>query len=111
MAGRHTSARRALEARSVGRRLACGYVAAGLTLLTVVAVRASALEPWFWQSLMLLLPLVMSFRSALVYAYRHTPSALNWWLRPAPIAEREFTATWLVYAILFGAASLVVVIL
>lgn len=111
MAGRGKSARRAIEARSVGRKLACGYLAAGTALLAVAAVRAPALEAWFWRSLMLLLSLVVSFRSALVYAYQHTPSALNWWLRPTPIGEREFTTTWLVYAILFGAASLVVVFL
>ena len=50
--------------------------------------------------------LLVSLRSALVWSYRRHPSRLNWWLRPTPIAEREFQVTWLIYAVVFGASSL-----
>lgn len=95
---------------SIGRRLACGYLAAGIVVLAVLALRAPDVEAWLWRSLAFLMPLGVSLRSALVYAYRRRPSRLSWWLRPTPVVENEFAATWLVFAVLFGAASLVVVL-
>ena len=94
---------------SIGRKLAYGYAAAGFVLLAVLAVRASSAEAWFWRGLLLLLMLVISLRSALIWSYRRKPSRLNWWLRPS-IAEREFTVTWLIYAVVFGASALVVIL-
>lgn len=80
-----------------------------MLLLGALVLRSSDVEEWFWRSVATYVPLLLSFRSAVVYAYRKHPSRLNWWLRPTPGVEREFHATWLVYAVLFGAASLVVV--
>jgi hypothetical protein len=105
------STRPALESRSIGRKLAYGYATASVVLLGVLAWRSPSVEAWLWRSLMLLVPLVVSLRSALIYAYRKKPSALSWWLRPTAIVENEFAGTWLAYAVIFGAASLVVVFL
>jgi hypothetical protein len=91
---------------SIGRKLAYGYAAAGLVLLAILAVRAPTTEAWFSRALLLLLFLVVSLRSALVWAYRRNPSHLNWWLRPTP--TEEFTVMWLVYAVVFGAFSALV---
>jgi hypothetical protein len=93
---------------SIGRRLAYGYAAAGFVLLAVLAVRAPTAEAWFRRTPLLLLFLVVSLRSALVWSYRRNLSALNWWLQPTAIVENEFTVTWLVYAVAFGAASVLV---
>lgn len=105
------SKRLASRARSIGRRLAYGYAAAGLVLLTVLALRVDAFAGWMWGSLLILVFLVVSLRSALVFAYRKVPSKLSWWIRPTPVVEREFTVTWLVYAVFFGAASVLIVLL
>ncbi len=96
---------------SIGRKLAYGYAAAGIVLLAVLAVRAPTAEAWFWRALLLLMFLVVSLRSALVWSYRRKPSHLNWWLRPTPIAEREFTVSWLVYAVVFGASSVLMLLI
>jgi len=96
---------------SIGRKLAYGYLAASIVLLAVLALRSADVEEWLWRSLMLLVPLAISIRSALVYAHRKKLSNLSWWLRPAPIVEREFEVTWLVYAVVFGALSLLAVLL
>ena len=92
---------------SIGRKLAYGYAAAGVVLLAVLAVRAPTAEAWFWRALLVLMFLVVSLRSALVWSYRRNPSQLNWWLQPSP-SENEFTVTWLVYAVFFGASSVLV---
>ena len=105
------STRLASRARSIGRRLACGYAAAGVVLLTVLALRVDAFAGWMWGSLVILTSLVLSLRSALVFSYRKVPSKLSWWIRPTPVVEREFTVTWLVYAVFFGAASVLIVLL
>lgn len=89
---------------SIGRKLGYGYAAAGIVLLAVLAVRAPTAEAWFWRALLVLMFLLVSLRSALVWSYRRNPSDLNWWLRPSH-GENEFTVTWLVYAVFFGAAS------
>lgn len=105
------SKRRVLQAQALGRRIAQGYAAAAVLLLVVLALRAATVEAWLGRSLAAFLLLALSFRSALVYAYRRSPSALSWLLQPTPIAESEFTATWLVYAVAFGAASLALVLI
>ncbi len=104
------STRPSFETWSIGRKLACGYLAAGIVGLAVLAHREPVLEPWLWRSVALLLPFVVSLRSAIIYAYRKRPLRLSWWLRPSPAAEREFTIMWLVYALVFGAASLAVIL-
>ena len=96
---------------SIGRKLAYGYAAAGVVLLVVVALRAPTAEAWFGRALLILLFLGVSLRSALVWSYRRHPSRLNWWLQPAHIVEHEFTITWLIYAVVFGAASALVLLL
>ena len=96
---------------SIGRKIAYGYAAAGFLVLAILALRAPTAEAWFWRALLDLLFLVVSLRSALVWSYRRNPSRLNWWLQPAPIVEREFTVTWLVYAVVFGAFSVLVLFL
>ena len=96
---------------SIGRKLAYGYAAAGFILLVVLAVRAPTAEAWLWRALLVLMFLVVSLRSALVWSYRRNPSHLNWWLQPAPIVEHEFAITWLVYAVVFGAFSALVLLL
>ena len=95
----------AFETWSIGRKLAYAYAAACIVLLAVLALRAPTAEAWFWRTVLLLMFLVISLRSALVWAYRRKPSKLNWWLRPTPIVENEFTVTWLIYAVFFGASS------
>jgi hypothetical protein len=95
---------------SIGRKLAYGYAAAGFALLAGLAVRAPTAEAWFWRAILLLMFLVVSLRSALVWSYRRNPSHLNWWLRPTPIVEHEFTVTWLVYAVVFGTSSVLVLL-
>ena len=95
---------------SIGRKLAYGYAAAGFVLLVVLAVRAPTAEAWLWRALLVLMFLAVSLRSALVWSYRRNPSHLNWWLQPAPIVEHEFTVTWLVYAVVFGASSALVLL-
>jgi hypothetical protein len=95
---------------SIGRKLAYGYLAATIVLLAVMALRSNDVEEWLWRSVILLIPLVVSVRSALIYAYRKKPSKLDWWLRPGP-GERNFDVTWLFYAVLFGALSLVAVLM
>jgi hypothetical protein len=100
----------ASRARSVGTRLAYGYAAAGVVLLAILARRADTLAGWMWASLLVLVFLAVSLRSALVFTYRKTPSKLNGWIRPMP-HEKEFTATWLVYAVFFGAMSVLIVLL
>lgn len=99
----------ALATWSVARRISHGYALAGIILIVILAVRASALEPWLWRSLGLFVAFILSLRSALVYAYRHRPSKLNWWLRPG-FGENEFAITWLVYAVFFGACALLVAV-
>jgi hypothetical protein len=101
------SKRLASRARSVGRRIVYGYAAAGVVLLAVLALRVDAVTAWFWGALLVLASLAVSLRSALVYAHRKKPSSLNWWIRPTA-GEDEFAATWLVYAVFFGAAPVVV---
>jgi hypothetical protein len=95
---------------SIGRKLAYGYAAAGVVLLALLAVGASSAEAFFWRGLLLLMMLVISLRSALIWSYRRKPSLLNWWLRPSPIAERNFTVTWLIYAVVFGACAFGVIL-
>jgi hypothetical protein len=90
---------------SIGRKLAYGYATAAIVLLVILALRAPTAEAWFWRALLVVMFLVVSLRSALVWSYRREPSDLNWWLRPAPIVEHEFTVTWLVYAVVFAAFS------
>lgn len=92
---------------SIGRKLAFAYAAAGLVLLGVLALRAPTIEAWFWRAVMLLLFLLVSLRSALVWSYRRKPARLNWLLRPS-LTEREFTVMWLVYAVVFGGFSFLV---
>lgn len=87
------------------------YAAASLVLLAVLALRADAFAGWLWGSLLILIPLVVSLRSALVFAYRKVPAKLNWWLRPTPGVENEFTVSWLVYAVIFGALSVLPILL
>ena len=99
------------ESWSLGRKLAYGYAAAGILLLGVLAWRAPTAEAWFWRAVLLLMFLGVSLRSALVWVYRHEPLKLNWWLRPDAVVEREFTVTWLIYAAVFGAATVLVFIL
>ena len=103
-------ARPSFETWSTAQKLAYGYLAAGIAGLIVMALREPALEPWLWRSVALLLPFVVSLRSAVVYAYRKKPSRLNWWLRPSPVAEQEFTIMWLVYAVVFGAGAVAIVL-
>ena len=91
--------------------LAYGYAAAGFVLLVVLAVRAPTAEAWLSGALLVLMFLAVSLRSALVWSYRRNPSHLNWWLQPAPVVEREFTIMWLVYAVVFGAFSALVLLL
>lgn len=98
------------RARSIGRRLAYGYVSAGLVLLAVLALRADTFAGWMWASLLILMFLVISLRSALVFAYRKVPSKLSWWVRPTA-GETDLMAMWLVYAVVFGAMSVVIVLL
>ena len=100
----------ASRARRIGRRLAYGYATGGVVLLAVLALRVDALEGWLWRSLALLVFLATSLRAAVVFTYRKVPSKLDRWIRPMP-HEKEFTATWLVYAVLFGAMSVVIVLL
>lgn len=100
----------ASRARSVGRRLAYGYAAAGVVLPAVLALRADTFTGWMWASLLILVFLAISLRSALVFTYRKTPSKLDPWIRPMR-HEKEFTATWLVYALIFGAMSVLIVLL
>ena len=95
---------------SIGRKLTYGYLATTIVLLAVLALRSNDVEEWFWRSVMLLIPLVVSVRSALIYVYRKKPSKLDWWLRPGPF-ERNFDVTWLIYAVVFGALSLVAVLM
>ncbi len=97
--------------RDVGRRTAYGYAAAAVVLLAVLALRADAFEGWMWGSLMILMFLVVSLRSALVWVFRKRPSRLSWWFRPTPGVENEFTVAWLVYAVLFAALSVLPVLL
>lgn len=100
----------AFAALSIGRRLAYGYAAAGIVLLAVLAVRAPTAEAWFWRALLVLMSLVVSLRSALVWSYRRNPSHLNWWVQPG-LGENEFKVTWLVYAVFFAASSVLVLFL
>jgi hypothetical protein len=93
------------------RRLTYGYGVWAIVLLATIALQAPTLEAWFWRTVMVLMMLVVSLRSALAYAYRAQPSRLSWWLRPTLPAEREFTVTWLVYAVVFGAAPLAVLLI
>lgn len=95
---------------SIPRRLAYGYSAAYIVLLAILGVQAPTAEAWFWRALAILMFLVMSLRSALIWAYRRKPSKLNWWLRPAP-QERESPRGWLVYSVLFGVAPLFILLL
>lgn len=101
------SARRAIKTAHIARRLAYGYLTAGIVLLSALALKVPDLNAWLWLSLLTIMPLIISLRSALVWVYRKNRSQLNWWLRPAGITEREFDTTWLFYAVLFGAFSLV----
>ncbi len=80
-------------------------------MLAALVLKSSDVEEWFWRSVMTYLPLIVSFRSAMVYVHRKHPSQLTWWLRPTPVVEREFDTTWLVYAVLFGAGSLAFVLI
>lgn len=98
------------ETWSPAQKLAYGYLAAGIAGLIIMALRDPVLEHWLWRSVALLLPFVVSLRSAIVYAYRKRPSRLTWWLRPSPVAELEFTIMWLVYAVVFGAGALAIVL-
>ena len=107
---RTMSVRHAVATWSIGRKLAYGYAAWGIALLVVLALRAATLEAWFWRAVMLSIWLVVSLRSALVYAHRKKPSKLSWWLRPGP-AELNYAATWLVYAVVFGALSLLILVI
>lgn len=100
------SSRQGFGAWSVGRRVAYGYAAAGIILLAALAVHSASADVWLWRAVLLVLFLVVSLRSALIWSYRRTPSRLSWWLRPSPGAEREFTVMWLVYAVAFGACPL-----
>lgn len=93
---------------SIGRKLAYGYAAAGIVLLAVLAVRAPTAKIWFWSALLVLMGLVLSLRSALVWCYRRNPSHLNWWLQPG-LSETDFNVTYLFYAVV-GAASSVLVL-
>jgi len=93
------------------RKLAYGYACACVALLVVAALRTPALEPWFWRALLVVVALAVSLRSAVVYLYRKQPSKLNWWLRPTTPAERELDTTWLVYAVVLGAASVLFVLM
>ena len=95
---------------SIGRKLAYSYGAAGFVLLAILALRSPTAEAWFWRALLVLMFLVVSLRSALLWSYRRNPSQLNWWLRPT-MTEREFSATWLVYAVVFGASSVLMLLL
>ncbi len=91
---------------SIGRKLASAYAAAGVLLLVMVALRGPTLEAWFWRAVMIAGMLAVSLRSALIWSYRRKPSQLSWWLRPSLPTEREFAVTWLIYAVFFGASSL-----
>lgn len=101
------SVRHVFATWSIGRKLAYGYAAWGIALLIALALRAATLEAWFWRAVLLSIWLIVSLRSALVYAHRNKPSKLSWWLRPGPV-ERNFAVTWLVYAVVFGALSLLI---
>ena len=97
--------------RDVGRRIAYGTAAAAVVLLWVLALRADAFEGWMWGSLMILMFLVVSLRSALVWAFRKRPARLSCWFRPTRGVENEFTVAWLVSAVHFGAFSVLPVLL
>ena len=92
---------------STARKISYSYVAAGLVFLGGLALRAPTAAAWFWRAVLLFLFLGVSLRSALIWSYRRNPSRLNWWLRPS-IGEQEFTVTWLVYAVVFGGFSLLI---
>lgn len=96
---------------SITRKLTVGYLTAAVVLLAGLALRVPSLEAWLWLSLVPLLSLAVSLRSALVFAHRKRPSNLSWWLRPTLPAENESGGTWLAYAVAFGAASLFVLFL
>lgn len=97
------------ETWSTAQKLAYAYLGAGLLGLVVLALREPSLEPWFWRSVMFLLPLVVSLRGAIVYAYRKHPSRLSWWLR-ASHGEPDMMGFPGFYAVLFGAFALAVVL-
>lgn len=92
---------------SIGRKVAYAYAAAALILLGVLALRAPTAAAWFWRAVLLFLFLGVSLRSALIWSYRRNPSGLNFWLRPS-IGEHEFTVMWLVYAVVFGGFSFLI---
>lgn len=98
------------SARSIERRLVYAYAAAGLALFGGRALRADAFAGWMWGSLLILVLLVASLRSALVFTYRKVPSKLNWWIRPTA-GETDLMAMWLVYAVFFGAGAVLIVFL
>lgn len=102
------TARTPLETWSVTRKLTVGYGAATVVLLAALALRVPSHEAWLWLSLVPLLSIVVSLRSALVFAHRKELSRPSWRLRPTSPVESELGGTWLVYAVVFGAASLVV---
>ena len=86
------------------------YAAAGLVLPGVLALRAGTFAGWMWGSVAILMLLVASLRSALVFTYRKVPSKLTWWVRPTA-GETDLMAMWLVYAVFFGAGAVLFVFL
>lgn len=102
--------RRPADLEGTARTLAYGYACAGVVLLAAAALRVPTVEAWSWRALAVVMALAVSLRSAIVYVYRKHPSKLNWWLRPTVPAEREFDLTWLVYAVVLGASSLLFVL-
>lgn len=94
------------ETLGVARKLAYGYLAVGIFGFAVHSLRAPTTEELFWRLVILLVPMVLSLRMAILYAYRKQPLQLSWWLRADRHAENDSAGARLVYAVVFGAASL-----
>lgn len=93
-----------------GPKVVYGYVAAGMLVLIILAFRAPGLKAWLIWSAAFLIPYLVSFRCAVIHAYRRNLKALNWWLQPAA-TEREFEGAWHVYAVAFAIGALAITLL
>ena len=79
--------------------------------LIIMAFRAPGLKAWLIWSGAFLIPYIVSFRCAVIHAYRRNLKALSWWVQPAGSAEREFEGAWHVYAVVFAIGALAVTLL
>lgn len=93
------------EKMGVARKLAYGYLAVGLFLFVIQSMRAATTEELFWRVVVLVFPLALSLRMAILYAYRKKMSHLSWLMRAGP-GENDTDGARLVYAVVFGAMSL-----